>query len=43
MTADGLPMAESLSSRLLRLPIYSPLTDDEQDYVIETMKEFCEQ
>ncbi|MEK9137894.1 MAG: dTDP-4-amino-4,6-dideoxygalactose transaminase [Bacteroidota bacterium] len=34
------PVTESVSARLLRLPIYPSLTDDEQSYVIEMMKEF---
>jgi dTDP-4-amino-4,6-dideoxygalactose transaminase len=36
-----LPLTESVSRRLLRLPIYPALSDDEQSRVIETMKEFC--
>jgi dTDP-4-amino-4,6-dideoxygalactose transaminase len=38
--AGDFPVTESISSRLLRLPIYPTLTDDEQAYVIQTMKEF---
>ena len=34
------PVTESVSGRLLRLPIYPALTADEQDQVITTMKEF---
>ncbi|MEK7249809.1 MAG: dTDP-4-amino-4,6-dideoxygalactose transaminase [Bacteroidota bacterium] len=34
------PVTESVSGRLLRLPIYPSLTDVEQDYVIDSMKEF---
>lgn len=34
------PVTEALSARLIRLPIYPSLTDDEQDYVIAMMKEF---
>jgi dTDP-4-amino-4,6-dideoxygalactose transaminase len=34
------PVTESVSGRLLRLPIYPQLTADEQASVIETMKEF---
>jgi dTDP-4-amino-4,6-dideoxygalactose transaminase len=36
-----LPVTESASRRLLRLPIYPSLSDDEQSRVIDTMKEFC--
>jgi dTDP-4-amino-4,6-dideoxygalactose transaminase len=34
------PVTESVSSRLLRLPIYPSLTDEEQTFIIQTMKEF---
>jgi len=34
------PVAESVSSRLLRLPIYPSLTHDEQTVIIQSMKEF---
>lgn len=34
------PVTESVSGRLLRLPIYPALTDEEQSHVIDTMKEF---
>jgi dTDP-4-amino-4,6-dideoxygalactose transaminase len=34
------PATESISSRLLRLPIYPDLTAEEQEYVIETMHAF---
>lgn len=34
------PVTESVSARLLRLPIYPLLTMEEQNHVIETMKEF---
>ena len=34
------PVTESVSGRLLRLPIYPSLGGEEQQYVIETMKEF---
>ena len=34
------PVTESVSSRLLRLPIYPSLTHDEQTYIIQSMKEF---
>ena len=35
------PVTEAVSARLIRLPIYPSLTDDEQDYVIAMMKEFA--
>jgi dTDP-4-amino-4,6-dideoxygalactose transaminase len=39
--AEGdFPVTESVSGRLLRLPIYPALTADEQTYVILMMKEF---
>jgi len=34
------PVTESVSGRLLRLPIYPSLSGEEQQYVIESMKEF---
>jgi dTDP-4-amino-4,6-dideoxygalactose transaminase len=34
------PVTESVSTRLLRLPIYPDLTEEEQQYVIETMHTF---
>jgi dTDP-4-amino-4,6-dideoxygalactose transaminase len=34
------PVTESVSGRLLRLPIYPALTDAQQEEVIGTMKEF---
>jgi dTDP-4-amino-4,6-dideoxygalactose transaminase len=37
------PVAESVSGRLLRLPIYPSLTEPEHTYIIETMKEFFKQ
>jgi dTDP-4-amino-4,6-dideoxygalactose transaminase len=38
---DGdFPVTESVSGRLLRLPIYPSLTDEHQAYVIRTMEEF---
>lgn len=33
------PVAESASARLLRLPLYSRLTDEEQSYVIRTLRQ----
>lgn len=38
--AGDLPVTESVSGRLLRLPIYPALTAEEQAHVIATMKEF---
>lgn len=35
-----LPVTEAVSGRLLRLPIYPALTDEQQDAVISAMKEF---
>lgn len=37
------PVTESVSGRLLRLPIYPALTEDDQSYVIETMYAFFKQ
>jgi dTDP-4-amino-4,6-dideoxygalactose transaminase len=38
---DGdFPVTESVSGRLLRLPIYPSLTDEQQAYVITTMEKF---
>jgi len=34
------PVTEAVSARLIRLPIYPSLTDDEQEYVIAMVKEF---
>lgn len=42
-SAGEFPVTESVSSRLLRLPIYPSLTDDQQHYVITTMAEFLTQ
>ncbi len=36
------PVTESVSARLLRLPIYPSLTAEEQEYVISSMKEFLQ-
>ncbi len=41
-SAGDFPVTESVSARLLRLPIYPLLTHDEQTRVIETMKEFLQ-
>ena len=38
-----LPITESVSGRLLRLPIYPGLGDQEQTYVIDTMYAFFKQ
>lgn len=35
-----LPVAESLWTKILTLPLYPDMSDDEVDYVIETLKEF---
>ncbi len=35
-----LPVAEAYYSRCLSLPLYPSLTDEEQDYVIETIRKF---
>jgi dTDP-4-amino-4,6-dideoxygalactose transaminase len=41
---DGtLPVTESLSQRLLRLPLYNDLTEDEQNQVVTTISEFLRQ
>jgi len=34
------PVAESISKRILPLPMYPELTDEQVDYVIETIKDF---
>jgi dTDP-4-amino-4,6-dideoxygalactose transaminase len=39
-TEGEYPVTESVSARLIRLPIYPSLTDDEQGYVIAMMKEY---
>jgi dTDP-4-amino-4,6-dideoxygalactose transaminase len=39
-TEGDFPVTESVSGRLLRLPIYPALTEEEQTFVITTMKEF---
>jgi dTDP-4-amino-4,6-dideoxygalactose transaminase len=38
--AGDFPVTESISSRILRLPIYPSLTGEEQSSIIQTMKEF---
>jgi len=35
------PITESVSDRLVRLPFYTNLTREEQDYAIETIYEFA--
>jgi dTDP-4-amino-4,6-dideoxygalactose transaminase len=37
-----LPVTDLVSRSLVRLPIYSRLTDDEQTYIIETLYDLCE-
>lgn len=38
---DGdLPVTESISRRLLRLPFYYELTQKEQDHVVDTIKKY---
>lgn len=39
---QALPITEKLAANLIRLPIYSSMTDDEQSYVIESLKYFFE-
>jgi len=39
-TKGDFPVTESISARLLRLPIYPALSEEEQTHVISTMKEF---
>jgi dTDP-4-amino-4,6-dideoxygalactose transaminase len=34
------PVTEDISERLLRLPFYYELTEEEQDTVIQTLREF---
>jgi dTDP-4-amino-4,6-dideoxygalactose transaminase len=38
--AGGFPVAEALARRILPLPMYPELTDEQVDYVIETVKGF---
>ncbi|MDQ6887313.1 MAG: dTDP-4-amino-4,6-dideoxygalactose transaminase [Gemmatimonadota bacterium] len=38
--AGACPVAESSSDRLLRLPFYNAMTDDEQSYVIDAVSRF---
>lgn len=38
----ALPNAEKFSERLLRLPLYATLTQTEQDYVLEMLKQYFE-
>lgn len=40
-TASDMPVTEEYSARLLRLPLFSEVTDEEQDYVIQTLQEAC--
>jgi dTDP-4-amino-4,6-dideoxygalactose transaminase len=39
---ESLPITDSVSARLLRLPIYSSLTDDEVGSVIAGVRSFYE-
>jgi len=39
----SLPVTENLSQRLLRLPLYNDLTDDEQDQIVTAISEFLHQ
>jgi dTDP-4-amino-4,6-dideoxygalactose transaminase len=40
--AKELPITESLSDRLLRLPMYAGMTDEELNYILKTLKEVIE-
>jgi dTDP-4-amino-4,6-dideoxygalactose transaminase len=42
-TSDQFPVTESLSSRLIRLPLYYDLTKEEQGLVIQSIKNFFKQ
>jgi dTDP-4-amino-4,6-dideoxygalactose transaminase len=35
------PVAEHVAKRILPLPMYPELTDEQVDYVIATLREFC--
>jgi dTDP-4-amino-4,6-dideoxygalactose transaminase len=39
---EDLPVTEDLSGRLLRLPLFYEITEEEQDYVVEQSKTFLE-
>jgi len=41
LEARGLPNAERLVKQILSLPIHEKLTDDQIDYVVESIAEFC--
>ena len=41
--ADACPVAEDISKRLVRLPLYTALTSDQQTHVIDTAKRFFRQ
>jgi dTDP-4-amino-4,6-dideoxygalactose transaminase len=41
LAARGLPNAERLVTQILSLPIHEKLTDDQIDYVIESIAAFC--
>ena len=37
-TGEALPVTERIADRLLRLPIYHELTEEQQDFIIETLQ-----
>jgi dTDP-4-amino-4,6-dideoxygalactose transaminase len=38
--AGAFPVAEEISQRILPLPMYPELTDEQVDYVIQTIRQF---
>ena len=38
-----LPIAEEISQKVISIPIYSEITKEQQDYVIENIKDFYNQ
>ena len=40
---DSLPVTKEMSGRMLRLPLFSQITPEEQDYVIATLKDALDQ
>ena len=40
--AGDLPVTEDISGRLLRLPLFYDITDQEQEYVVERIREYLE-
>lgn len=40
--AGDLPMTEDLSGRLLRLPMFAGMRDDECEYVMSTVADYLE-